>query len=37
MKRDLLVLKNISVEYDSDKVILSEINLSLEEGEVIGI
>ena len=37
MKRDLLVLKNVSFEYESDKEILSEINLSLKEGEIIGI
>ena len=37
MKRDLLVLKNISFEYEPGKEILSEINLSLKEGEIIGI
>ena len=37
MKRYLLVLKNISFEYEPDKEILSEINLSLKEGEIIGI
>ena len=33
MKRDLLVLKNISFEYEPGKEILSEINLSLKEGK----
>jgi len=37
VKKNLLVLKNISFEYETDREILSEINLSLKDGEIIGI